>query len=264
MRKSLSAVLLVLFALLVSAMTSASAAAAPGPTLHFSVSSRVAVLARGAALAVPVTYVCPVKYSGSTGYAIFTAEVQQRRADGTLVDGFDAGGGNAILTCDGAVHEHEVIVQPQTQGAYEAPASATVTTGVLACNAAETNCRQPTKTYQAQLRAAAPGDPANQPVDGAATVRPDGGVLLALNVGCAPGSFVVADATFTQRVHGDDAAFGETRSEPGCNRTTTTLTIEMDSFRARTGVAYVIGDRQTCSQSSCTHSTTFRGTVQIT
>lgn len=264
MRKSLSAVLLALFVLFAAAVTPASAATAPGPTLHFSASSRVAVLARGAALAVPVSYVCPSKYAGPTGYAVWFAEVQQTRSDGTVVDGYDAGGSSSYLTCDGARHQHEIVILPFGQEAYDAPGTATVATGILACNAAETNCKQPTKTYPAQLRTATAGDPANQPLDGTATLQPDGTVHLTMNTGCPPRTFISGDATLTQRVHGNDAATGESRNFPACNRTTTTFAILMDSFRARAGLAYVIGDTQTCTHSSCGATRTFRGTVEIT
>jgi hypothetical protein len=264
MRRSLSAVLLVLFVLSGAAVTPAAAATAPSPTLHFSVSSRVAVLARGAALAVPVSYVCPAKYAGPTGYAIWFSEVQQTRADGTVVDGFDAGGTSADLTCDGALHQHEIVILPFGQDAYDAPSTATVTTGILACNAAETNCKQPTKTYPADLRTATAGDPANQPLDGSATLQPDGSVHLTLNTGCPAGTFAEDNATLTERVNGDQVATGESQTFPACNRTTTTFAIVMDSFRARTGMAYVIGDGRICSHSTCSGFRTFRGTVVIT
>ena len=144
MRKTLSAAIAALVLGAVSALSAlsalpASAATAAAPTLHYSVSSRVAVLARGAALAVPVSYVCPSKYASPHGYAIWVGEVHEQLGNGTVVDGFDAGGSADDLTCDGASHQHEIIILPFAQTPFEAPGSASVTVSILACNAAETN-----------------------------------------------------------------------------------------------------------------------------
>jgi hypothetical protein len=263
-RKTLSAAA-VAFVLGVMSAAPAAASTAAAPTLHYSVTSRVAVLARGAALAVPVTYVCPAKYTGPTGYAVWSAEVQQTLADGTLVDGFDAGGIADYLTCDGASHQHEIIILPFEQRAFEATGTAAVTVSILACNAAETNCKQPSKTLTAAMRNPAPSDPANQPAPATATLLGNGDVRVVLQRGCPPGASADAGGTVAQRVHGDQVTQGFEEPVPTtCTTTSTTMTIRPYPFHARRGLAYVIGDTSTCSGLQCTQARSFHGTLQIT
>lgn len=264
MRKTLSAAAV---ALVLGAMSASPASATPtaAPTLHYSVTSRVAVLARGAALAVPVRYVCPPKYAAPTGYAVWSGEVEQTLADGTVVDGVDAGGIAAYLTCDGAVHQHEIIILPFGQRAFEATGTATVTVSILACNAAETNCKAPSKTLTAEMRNAAPGDPANQPAAATATLLANGDVRVVLQRGCPAGASAEAGATVAQRVHGDQVTQGFDEPVPTtCTTTSTTMTIRLYPFHARRGLAYIIGDSRTCSGLHCTQPRGFHGTLQIT
>jgi hypothetical protein len=267
MRKTLSAAFAAVVLGAMSAMPAmpASATTAAAPTLHYQVSNRVAVLASGAALAVPVSYVCPSKYASPQGSAIWIGEVHQQLADGSVVDGFDPGGTADDLVCDGALRQHEIIILPFEQRAFEAPGTASVTVSILACNAAETNCKQPSKTLAAELRNAAPGDPANQPAPAVATLLNNGDVRVVLQRGCPAGSSADAGGTIAQRVRGDRVTQGFDEPVPTtCTATTTTMTIRLSPFNARRGPAYVIGDARTCNGLQCTEFRAFHGTLQIT
>jgi hypothetical protein len=267
MRKTLSAAFAAVVLGALSAMPAmpASATTSATPTLHYQVSSRVAVLVGGAALAVPVSYVCPSKYASPHGFAIWMGEVHQQLADGTVVDGFNAGGTANDLICNGGLHQHEIIILPFEQRAFEAPGPASVTVSILACNAAETNCKQPSKTLAAELRNAAPSDPANQPVPATATLLDNGDVRVVLRRGCPTGSSADAGGTIAQRVHGDRVTQGLDEPVPTtCTATTTTMTIRLSPFHARRGLAYLIGDARTCNGLQCTEFRAFHGTLQIT
>jgi hypothetical protein len=238
------------------------APASASSQLTFSVSQRVAVLARGGALAVPVTYTCPPRYGGSRGYAVWQIEVTQT-VGSQVADGFNAGGSQAVLKCDGQSHQRELIVQPVVSLAYSAPGTGHVTALVLACNADETDCIQPAVDVDAALRTASAGDPANQPLNGSAQRQPDGSVRLTLPGTCRPGRIAFGNATLSQRLSGGRAAFLEGGSRLTCTGTTGRLLLSVDDLRARTGVAYVIGETRICTNARCGASHLFRGLVVI-
>jgi hypothetical protein len=75
-----------------------------------SIGSEAVLVARGAAVRVPVQYSCPVDPSGS----FLNVFVTQRVDDGRLT----RGSGNTSLTCDGALHTVVVTVPADSQTAF--------------------------------------------------------------------------------------------------------------------------------------------------
>jgi hypothetical protein len=249
------------------APTAAMGAAARAPQLEVAVTG-AATIARGGAADVTLAYTCPPRYGGSRGYAIVSLEITQRLAGGP-VDGLDTGGDAAYLQCDGLSHTAHRVVLPYPAGsgparAFGAGSVATVTANVLACDAAEVNCVEPTVVAYVRLRAASASNPNNQPAAASATLRPNGSVAVRVAHGCGPaqnGSLSVAG--LSERVGGGLAATSAYQSSTLCRAGFMRTVVHPGGTPVfAPGTAYVVASWSVCGQRRCNEGD-LQGTVVI-
>ena len=236
-------------------MVWAASAVAAGASTHVGLSG-ASVLAHGGAADARITYVCPPRYGGSRGYAIVNIEITQSLARGD-VDGLDTGGDPDVLRCDGTAHTTRIVVLPLPAGtgparSFQAGRPATVTASVLACDAAEEHCIQPTFSQNTQLDRAQANDPANTPADAEATLLPDGSVRLQVDQGCptgATGFLSVAGAS--ERLRHGLAAISAFQAATNCTHQWMRTTFHPSELAFTTGLAYLVATWSVCRTSRC-------------
>jgi hypothetical protein len=256
-------VLAVAAAWLVSAVAPVAAVAAPMPAaqLVISAGSRVAVMADGVALAVPVTYNCPARYAPLASWSVEVIEVLP---NGSVRDGMDPSGPGSYLTCDGQTRTSEVLVLPPLP--YRAGGSATLVANALACTPDGSDCVQPAIKKTVNLRAATPSDPANQPAPVTARLLSPSEVSITVPRGCPSGRLSRTSALLEQRIPGDDITEGGGSSTPAtCNGTSTTIAVTTGSASLlfHRGSSYIYGYTSVCVRRNCTDQQVFRGLLDI-
>lgn len=181
----------------------AAPADAAGPVLAAHAASTIPIYAGGVAAYVPVTYACAPRWGGSNGYAIADVMITEHLAGERTVEAASLGGVDANLTCDGRSHFVRLAalydgVQPPVAVLAPTP-SAQVRVDLLACNAAETDCRSPSFSSTSRLVDGGPlASPAIDP--DARLLVGRGGAAVRLRFSCPPGSQESVQVTLTQRV----------------------------------------------------------------
>jgi hypothetical protein len=183
-------------------------------------------------------------------------EITQSLARGN-VDGLDTGGDPDVLLCDGSAHTTRIVVLPVPAGSepvrsFQAGQPATVTASVLACDAAEEHCIQPTFSQNTRLQGAHANDPANTPADAEATLLPDGSVRLQVDQGCPTGTtgfLTVAGAS--ERLRHGLAAISAFQSATNCTHQWMRTTFSPSDLGFTPGVAYVVASWSVCRPSRC-------------
>lgn len=233
-----------------------------GPTaVTIAAGDRVAVLAGGAALAVPVTYSCPSRYAGPA--SSWSVEVSETLASGEVRDGMDPGGPGDYATCDGKTQHGEILVLPPLP--YQAGRPATLSANLLACTPDGSDCVQPALHKTVQLQRASASDPANQPAPATARLVNASTLSLTVPERCPPGrrSGIVAlvwQATATDLTEGTG---NTTRKTCGSPSTTITVTSSSASLSFHRGPSYLYAYSQTCVGQNCTAGHVLRGLLDI-